>query len=503
MVLEAAYTLSKSVLPPKFYVHAGVTGLALLVTYAFSQGRSTSRERDLHARTVLVAGAFTPLGLTIVTNLANRGAHVIALSDYPLSHPQPSLLVPLLRTTTNNEEIYAEHADLSSPESIRAFCTKFLTGEDQRLDAIVFAHEYPTLGSLFGTSKYAEEKREQASLATFLLITLLLPAVLVAPVERDIRIINVVNPFYAAAAPTFTKSVSALFSPETAKDATIAKTKDSLFVKEGYRALRTVVVTRHLQRVLNALPKQADEKKDSNPSDTVPAIARMAPSNIIATSVCPGITRSDTMTPLLSADRDSGSNFGVMLYIIMYPLLFLFTKSTNAAVQSVLHVLFLPTPFKKLLAQMNAAADPGLSAAQASEKKASQDDLSVPEEVLKPGALYRECSVVTIRLPSLAAPGPPEGERKEKVSDESKSKGKKPESAAEKESDLKKEVLELEDDDEYGGEVLGRMVWEWYEKELKAWEAKEKSKADQKKAEEENVMESPNHPQVVVTPPTN
>jgi len=37
----------------------------------------------------------------------------------------------------------------------------------------------------------------------FLLTTLLLPALLVAPVERDIRIINIVNPFYAAAAPAF------------------------------------------------------------------------------------------------------------------------------------------------------------------------------------------------------------------------------------------------------------------------------------------------------------
>ncbi|KAJ4464886.1 hypothetical protein C8J55DRAFT_529482 [Lentinula edodes] len=39
---------------------------------------------------------------------------------------------------------------------------------------------------------------------------------------------------------------------------------------------------------------------------------------------------------------------GVFLYLLALSLLHLFTKSSVAAVQSVLHVLFLPTPFKFL-----------------------------------------------------------------------------------------------------------------------------------------------------------
>jgi hypothetical protein len=35
-------------------------------------------------------------------------------------------------------------------------------------------------------------------------------------------------------------------------------------------------------------------------------------------------------------------------YILLYPLLLIFVKSSTAAAQSVLHVLFLPTPFKVL-----------------------------------------------------------------------------------------------------------------------------------------------------------
>jgi hypothetical protein len=55
-------------------------------------------------------------------------------------------------------------------------------------------------------------------------------------------------------------------------------------------------------------------------------------------------------------------------------------QSTISAVQSVLHVLFLPTPFKSTPRQGTDA----------------------PEEVLKAGSLYRECAVVNLRIPSPA-----------------------------------------------------------------------------------------------------
>jgi len=79
------------------------------------------------------------------------------------------------------------NADLTSCSSIRSFCTRFLTGKDQRVDAIIFAHEYQHIGPaalLSPTDPSAGgSKREAGSLATFLMITLLLPALLVAPVR--------------------------------------------------------------------------------------------------------------------------------------------------------------------------------------------------------------------------------------------------------------------------------------------------------------------------------
>ena len=54
MVLKAAYALATHVLPTGYYWHTAIGVGSLVVTYAFAQGKTTDRERDLHARTILV-----------------------------------------------------------------------------------------------------------------------------------------------------------------------------------------------------------------------------------------------------------------------------------------------------------------------------------------------------------------------------------------------------------------------------------------------------------------
>ncbi|KAI0074863.1 hypothetical protein K474DRAFT_1647473 [Panus rudis PR-1116 ss-1] len=490
MVLEVLYRASTYVVPPQYYPHAAVTSLALVVTYAFAQGKATNRERDLHARTILVTGAFTPLGLTLITELASRGAHIIALSPYPLDHSHPSLLIPLLRSTTNNESIYAEYADLTSPESIRAFCTGFLTGNEQRLDAIVYAHEYHGIGTLFKSKVSAEKQRDASSLATFLLTTLLLPSLLVAPIERDIRIITVVNPWYAAAIPSFSKRLAAAFEEEETNRR--KRSRDPLFLAEGERSLRTAVWSRHLQRILDALPNQradAAGKPDPKAAPPPPNPA-FQHSNIVSVSVCPGISRADTIAPLLQADNSSGADGwslkGFLLYMMLYPILWLLTKSPKAAIQTVLHALFLPTPFKRAQATIAASLNPSPSTEPTTtteeQKKKNVSDWEedrTPEEVLKPGALYRECSIVRINVPPL-----PEDfvEKREKMQKEEQEKRKK--------SKLAEDAVTLEDDGEFGGEVVGRTVWEWYELKLKEWEAEEKRHKEKERKDEKETPQT-------------
>ncbi|KAJ7231781.1 hypothetical protein C8J57DRAFT_1480842 [Mycena rebaudengoi] len=163
--------------------------------------------------------ALTPLGLTLIEALASRGAHIIALTHSTVDSNAVTTWIDLLRSTTSNENIYAEHCDLAAPPSIQAFCTRFLAGKEPRVDALLFTHEYRHIGA-WGffrgrvIREQDEKQREQGALASFLLTTLLLTALLTAPVERDIHIVNVVNRFYAAAAssPALLSSFSA-FSP--------------------------------------------------------------------------------------------------------------------------------------------------------------------------------------------------------------------------------------------------------------------------------------------------
>jgi hypothetical protein len=211
--------------------------------------------------------------------------------------------VSLLRSTTSNENIYAEQCDLTSPASIRAFCEGYHKSE-QRLDAVIFAHEYAPIGNVFShRGPDFEEQRQTASCATFLLITLLLPLLLAAPVERDIRLITLINPFYAAAARVFSLS-----GP--------SRGSSSLFLTEGRRALRTAIFMRHLQRVLDALPSGSQVPRTDVSSQSIPVVSdKVQRSNIVAVSVSPGISRTDVVAPLIAADSSRGgvSYLGMVL----------------------------------------------------------------------------------------------------------------------------------------------------------------------------------------------
>nr|GAT49954.1 predicted protein [Mycena chlorophos] len=430
MVLKIAAAAS-AYFPKEYTVHVVTAIVAIIIARVISQGRKTTRERDLHARVILLTGGFTPFGLTLLESLAKRGAHVIALTPYDVESEGVSTYINLLRSETSNEQIFAETCDLSSPPSIHAFGARFAKNQEQRIDAVVFTHEYRHLGIMGRpNSKEIEAQREQGALATFLLTTLLLPVLLTAPAERDIRLINVVNRFYPAAIPSFGDTKSFAFSEPTA-------TKRGSFLAEGVRALRTVVFTRHLQRILDALPNAAPLPKPTEQNAAPVPVVRPGSSqrsNIVAVSVSPGLSRAETIAPLLGAST-GGTVFGLITYALLYPFLFVFAKSAGASIETVLHALFLPTPFKILSAEEH--------------PKDSGED----REVLKPGALYAECAVV--RVPMRV---------EEETAAEAAASA--PEKAPEGSG---KEELKMPDDREFGGEVLGRRVWEAYEKGLREW----------------------------------
>jgi hypothetical protein len=146
-------------------------------------------------------------------------------------------------------------------------------------------------------------------------------------------------------------------------------------------------------------------------------------------------------------------------YMLLQPLLRIFAKSSTAAMQTVLHALFLPTPFKVLSQSSAGTSDEKPKSAKGSPIDSSVTDM--PEEVLKPGALYADCAVVRLRVP--LPPSAVEQLASEKEQGRNGGKGKNKSTATE-------EVLEIPDDGELGGEVMGRLVWEAYEEALKDWE---------------------------------
>lgn len=143
-------------------------------------------------------------------------------------------------------------------------------------------------------------------------------------------------------------------------------------------------------------------------------------------------------------------------YILLQPLLRIFAKTPTHAVQSVLHALFLPTPFK-----FASTSQEDSSTTSASN---DQNHGRLQEEALKPGALYADCSVV--RLP-LLNPQPHPASRSKTTEDKKYEKG-----------DETGQEQRVADDGEYGGEEMGRLVWESFEEALKKREKEEDADVD-------------------------
>lgn len=64
MVLKILAVTVPAILPSNYYVHVFLAVLAVVVVRAFAQGRSTTRERDLHARVILVTVCIVPTACT-------------------------------------------------------------------------------------------------------------------------------------------------------------------------------------------------------------------------------------------------------------------------------------------------------------------------------------------------------------------------------------------------------------------------------------------------------
>jgi len=176
------------------------------------------------------------------------------------------------------------------------------------------------------------------------------------------------------------------------------------------------------------------------PSAAPPSVSESQPqpeekvkrrSNVTSVTVCAGFGRSETIGPYLRATGEGSTWAGFLVYILLYPLIWLFVKSPENEVQTALFALFAP-PAPPVISP---SADVATSPIIPSER--------IENRILG-GQLYRECQLVL--------PPPKVGL-------------------------------------DWGGEGVGRLVWEGLEADLGLWESAAASKDKEKGKEKEEKID--------------
>ena len=284
-----------------------VTAIALLKLY--TSGRTNTAERKLHSKVMILTGGTSGIGSRVAYELAARGAQLVLLTSAPPSDPFLADYIQDLRNKTNNEMIYAEQVDLSSLHSIRKFATKWIdNAPPRRLDALVLCAA--TMTPPGGKRKEVDGVEETwlvNYLANFHLLGILSPAIRAQPFDRDVRIIMTTCSSYIAS-PSLKEAISTdNWSPGKA----YSRSKMALNI-----------FGQAFQKHLSAYKRP----------DQLPMNARVI-------SVDPGLCR----TPGTRRWLTRGSLFGLVLYLVFYPIAWLLLKSQYKGAQSILYALMEPS----------------------------------------------------------------------------------------------------------------------------------------------------------------
>ncbi|RKF61930.1 putative oxidoreductase C19A8.06 [Erysiphe neolycopersici] len=183
------------------------TALAIIVVIIakwHSTGTRNTSERKMHGKIVMITGGTSGIGAAVALRLAQRGAQIILLTH---QNPGDVFLVDFiedLRSKSGNELIYAEQMDLSSMYSIRKFATKWIdSAPPRRLDMIILcaATMTPPGKPRKVTKEGIEDTWMVNYVANFHLLSLLSPAIRVQPPDRDVRVIFVTCSCYIRSPP--------------------------------------------------------------------------------------------------------------------------------------------------------------------------------------------------------------------------------------------------------------------------------------------------------------
>lgn len=282
-----------------------------LVKRYFS-GATNTWERGMHGRVVIVTGGTSGLGAAVVRHLARSGAQIILLvrkiDEWTTEY------VDQLREESGNALIYVEKADLADFMSVRKFATKWLDNSPpRRLDMIICcaATALPPTVPRQASEDGLEAHLQVNYLGHYHLLTLLSPSIRAQPPDRDVRII-------------LTSCVSAVMG---SIDVT-----DLEYTKRGYPRMSPYRIMGSSKLALTMFGYEfhkrtiAYERPDK------------APNNIHLAIVDPGMMRSPSFKRFFSM----GSILGLIIYVLLWPLWWLFLKTSNDGAQSILYAAMAP-----------------------------------------------------------------------------------------------------------------------------------------------------------------
>ncbi|KAL2006295.1 hypothetical protein VTN00DRAFT_9949 [Thermoascus crustaceus] len=310
--------------------------LLAALKYYFGGARNTS-ERLMHSKVVMITGGTSGIGAAIVHDLASRGAQIILLTQHS---PSDLFLVDYIndvRKATGNQLIYAEQVDLSSLHSIRTFATRWVdNAPPRRLDMIILcAHTtVPSGVARKPTVDGLDEEWQVNYLANFHLLSILSPALRAQPPDRDVRIIFATCSSYAGAS----------LDLELAKKPVIESSSSSKSSsKQTSRGRATGTDTKQQQQ------QKQQQKKNNMYGMSKLALMSFAqsfqkhlssykrpdnfPPNTRVLIVDPGLSR----TPGTRRWLTGGSLWGLLLYLLTWPLWWLILKSPQQGAQSFLY----------------------------------------------------------------------------------------------------------------------------------------------------------------------
>ncbi|EDK40763.2 hypothetical protein PGUG_04861 [Meyerozyma guilliermondii ATCC 6260] len=321
-IAASAFLEGPQTIPGWDYIRAYGPTVATLAAAKYYFGGTTSEwERDMHGKVFMVTGGTSGMGAYMVDYLARKGAQIVLLVR-TTEDPWLTDYVENLRESTGNFMIYAETCNLAELYSIRKFATHWLDNQPpRRLDGIICcANESMPAGKPRAVSVDGLERQVAVNyVGHFHLLTLLAPSLRVQPPDRDVRVV--------------------LATCSTMAAGTIDQ-NDLLWQSRRYPSwqpwkvhgsskLLSGMFAKEFQRQLNRY-----ERPDK------------APCNVRINLVNPGVVR----TPSTRRQLSLGTVWGLLAYVLMFPLWFIFLKSAAQGSQSIIFALCAP-----ILAQSDTA----------------------------------------------------------------------------------------------------------------------------------------------------